>query len=332
MPRGTKRCAVCLAEAREVLTGLEGFRVGDFYDVYECEGCHSSFCDPQDAGPELYQAIYRHCEGLAGYCRYYAYSRAVKQERFPLEFLAEREDCYWFVADYLKKHVDRRRARLLEVGSGLGYLTYSLDRAGYDVRGVELSSIAVADATREFGDLYRCRDASTLAQEGERFEVILLTQVIEHVADPTSFIRNLAALLAPRGVILVATPNKRFAPNRASRWLTDLPPVHLWWFTKDAFRKMAEGAGYSVSFHSFREWHATRFPRALLKPAEPFTLQPRMNRDGTPAFSEKTSLKAGSLIQKGKSLLRYARYRKTVDVDDGAIIGAVFARSCSATP
>jgi hypothetical protein len=89
---------------------------------------------------------------------------------------------------------------------------------------------------------------------------------------------------------------------------------------------MAEAAGFSVSFQSFREWHKTRFPHGLLKPAQPVTPRPRMNRDGTPASAEKTSLKARSHLRRLTSLLRYAWYGKTVDVDDGAIIGAVLEK------
>lgn len=327
MTNKIKICALCQSEAHEVLTHLEGFKAGKFYDIYECQGCHTSFCDPQEIDSEIYKEIYQHRESIAGYNRYHAYFRAVKDESSPLEFLAEQEDCYWFIADYLDKNIDKQRAKLLEVGSGLGYLTYSLHKSGYNIQGVELSPVAVEDATKQFGKLYQCRNALTLADDGERFDVILLTEVIEHLTQPALFIQQLSRLLNPDGVILVTTPNKGYAANQKSQWATDLPPVHLWWFTKDGFIKIAGGTGLAVSFHSFSEWHKLNFPRALLKPAECITPMPRMNGDGSPITPGVVSLKRRSLTKRLQSMVRYALYRNQVDVSDGAIIAAVF-RKC----
>lgn len=325
MTAETRRCAVCDGEAERVHAGLEGFRAGRFFDVYACRGCGSSFCDPLGSDPEIYREIYRHREKLVGYDRYQAYFAAVKDHPAPLGFLARHEDCYWFVADYLARHVDRR-ARIVEVGSGLGYLTYALHRAGYDVRGVELSPVAVEDATRQFGPLYRCGDALSMADEGERFDVVVLTEVIEHLTDPARFLRQLSALLAPGGVILVTTPNKGYGPNRGSPWQTDLPPVHLWWLTRQAFVRMAEGAGLTVSFQSFRAWHRSHFPRELRRAVAPVLPRPRMDRDGLPIPSGRRPYRPDTLHLRLRSLLHWLWYRSRVDVDEGAIIGAALAK------
>jgi len=320
----TRHCRICQAVAQRRIAGLEGFRAGTSFDIYECAGCRCSFSDPQDADPGIYREIYLHSEILIGYDRYRAYYRAVKAQASPLAFLADLEDCYWFVADYLRRNVDAGKARLLEVGSGLGYLTYSLHRAGYDVRGVELSPVAVEDASKQFGALYRCRDALTLADEGERFDVVFLTEVVEHLADPASFLRRLAALLAPGGVILVTTPNKDYAPNRGSPWQTDLPPVHLWWFTKAAFLQMAETAGLSVSFHRFGPWHRGHFPRELRRTEKLSLPVPRLTREGAPIDLGRSVLRPSSAVKRLKSLVRYLWYRRRLDLDEGAILGAVF--------
>lgn len=263
---------------------------------------------------------------MPGYNRYHAYFRTVKNESSPLEFLAKQENCYWFIDDYLRTHVDKKRAKLLEVGSGLGYLTYSLDKAGYNVQGLELSSVAVAEATKQFGNLYRCKDALTLADNGEHFDVILLTEVIEHLMEPVTFLQKLGKLLNPGGCILVTTPNKDYAVNKLSTWATDLPPVHLWWFTKDGFRKMAESADLSVSFYSFRSWHKLNFPRKLLKSAKRANPAPNMKIDGTPIEPKRALLKPKSFTKRVKSVINYARYMNAIDIDDGAIIGAVLKR------
>jgi SAM-dependent methyltransferase len=322
--KGTVTCGICRSPARETVGSFEGFKAGQFFDLYECQACRTAFCYPLEVDPEIYKEIYLHGETMPGYNRYHAYFRAVKNEESPLEFLAKQEDCYWFIDNYLRNHVDKQQAKLLEVGSGLGYLTYSLDKSGYNIQGVELSSVAVEEATKQFGNLYRCEDALMLADDGERFDVILLTEVIEHLIQPATFVRQLGKLLNPGGCILVTTPNKDWAPNKLSPWGTDLPPVHLWWFTKEGFNKIAEAADLSVSFYSFRDWHKWNFPRRLLKPAKLGNLPQRMKMDGTPIKPKRKSLKPKRFTKRLKSLINYVRYRDAIDIDDGAIIGAVF--------
>jgi SAM-dependent methyltransferase len=320
------RCGICQSPAREIVESLEGFKVGQFFDLYECQACRTTFCYPLEVDSEIYKEIYLRGETMPGYNRYHAYFRTVKNEASPLKFLAKQEVCYWFIDSYLRKHVDKQRAKLLEIGSGLGYLTYSLDKAGYNVQGVELSSVAVEEATKQFGNLYRCEDALMLADDGERFDVILLTEVIEHLIQPATFVRQLGKFLNPGGCILVTTPNKDYATNKLSPWATELPPVHLWWFTKDAFNVIAEAADLSVSFYSFRDWHKLNFPRKLLKPAKLAKLIPNMKMDGTPNNPKRKSLKPKKFTKRLKSLILYALYRNSVDIDDGVMIGAVFKR------
>ena len=265
----TVSCGICQSPAREIVKNFEGFKAGTFFDLYQCQACRTAFCYPLEVDSGIYKLIYNQGETMPGYNRYHAYFNAVKNEAAPLEFLAKQEDCYWFIDNYLRKHIDKQRAKLLEVGSGLRYLTYALDKSGYNVQAVELSSVAVVEATKQFGNLYRCEDALMLADDGERFDVILLTEVIEHLTQPVKFVQQLGKLLNPGGCILVTTPNKDYAPYKLSSWATDLPPVHLWWFTKDAFLKIAEAADLTVSFYSFRDWHKSHFPRKLLSPPPP---------------------------------------------------------------
>ena len=57
---------------------------------------------------------------------------------------------------------------------------------------------------------YRVGTAEDLAAAGERFDVILNLEVIEHVADPKAFTATCAAMLKPGGLMFIATLNRTF--------------------------------------------------------------------------------------------------------------------------
>src|SRR5215471_10587172 len=104
--------------------------------------------------------------------------------------------------------------RLLDIGCGGGLLSEPMSRLGFAVTGVDASerNVATAAAHAEQGGLaidYRATTAEALLAAGEpAFDVILNMEVIEHVADPGEFLRTCAALLAPGGLMIVATLNR----------------------------------------------------------------------------------------------------------------------------
>ena len=104
--------------------------------------------------------------------------------------------------------------RLLDIGCGGGLLCEPMARLGFSVTGVDASAKNVAVAGRHAGDQglsidYRASTAEgLLAAEGPAFDLILNMEVIEHVADPGRFLRDCAKLLAPGGLMIVATLNR----------------------------------------------------------------------------------------------------------------------------
>jgi 2-polyprenyl-6-hydroxyphenyl methylase / 3-demethylubiquinone-9 3-methyltransferase len=92
--------------------------------------------------------------------------------------------------------------RLLDIGCGGGLLSEPMARLGFSVTAVDASE-------RNIGTDYRCSTAEALLAAGEGpFDVILNMEVIEHVADPGEYLRTCARLLAPGGLMIVATLNR----------------------------------------------------------------------------------------------------------------------------
>ena len=106
--------------------------------------------------------------------------------------------------------------RLLDIGCGGGLLSEPMRRMGFAVTAVDASvrNIGTARVHAETAGLeidYRCATAEKLLEEGvEPFDVVLNMEVIEHTADPGQYLRDTARLVAPGGIMILATLNRTF--------------------------------------------------------------------------------------------------------------------------
>ena len=103
--------------------------------------------------------------------------------------------------------------RMLDIGCGAGILSEPLARLGATLVGIDPSESNIAVARHhavqsELAIDYRATTAEALAAAGERFDVVLAMEVVEHVADAGLFIELAAELVKPGGLLFVATLNR----------------------------------------------------------------------------------------------------------------------------
>ncbi|HEY2817047.1 MAG TPA: class I SAM-dependent methyltransferase [Casimicrobiaceae bacterium] len=242
--------------ATRVYAGHPGYQLPSRYDIWACPRCDTKFAEPLVADEHVYDLVYRNIEHVRGYARYARYARTVAHLHDPLGYLADEEDSYWAIAEFLGEQ-PRASDRMLEIGSGLGYLTYAISRRRYNIRGVDISEVAVANARRRFGDLYECGDLRAMAAErAGRYDAVLMTELIEHVPAVEAFVAAALRLVRSGGDVVVTTPNKSPSPAHVL-WDTDAPPVHLWWFSETSMRVLAERLGVKVRFIDFAAYNRT---------------------------------------------------------------------------
>jgi 2-polyprenyl-6-hydroxyphenyl methylase/3-demethylubiquinone-9 3-methyltransferase len=161
--------------------------------------------------------------------------------------------------------------RLLDIGCGGGLLCEPMTRLGFAVTGVDASERNIGTARAHAAEQgleidYRASTAEALLEGGEApFDVVLNMEVIEHVADPAQFLKDCVRLLAPGGVMILATLNRtpkamalavlgaeyilRWLPVGTHDWRKFLKPDEILDFLADEPVKV--GGPFGVSYDPF---------------------------------------------------------------------------------
>ena len=222
-------CPVCSVGGEKdfVLGAKPSWRVGSFLDLLACPNCGSKFF------PDFETPKYEQFDDFEPYLKFY------------LEIGAG--------IDQLVGHLFvvplGRDARYLEIGCGFGFaLDFARRALGLEVLGVDPSPFAAAgvrilglpiitDYLRQDTDL-----------GGNRFDLVVASEVVEHVHEPVAFLRLIARHLLPDGVLILTTPNaSSVAPTTPLGVLIPLLSAgwHYILYSADGLRRVLRSAGFN---------------------------------------------------------------------------------------
>jgi SAM-dependent methyltransferase len=260
------KCLLCGDSAQLLHEKYPGYQEPDTFKIYHCSECNTSFSLPTVHTSLIYENIYKNGNKVPGYNRYWRYARFVKKFKNPFKYLADTSETYWGVREFLSNYeVNKESLKILEIGSGFGYLTYALNKENYNVIGLDISQTAVAHAKETFGDHYICADLFEYAQlNSGLFDLVILTEVIEHISKPLDFIKSILKLLKSQGKAIITSPNKSLYPSDII-WATDLPPVHCWWFSEESMKYIARSLDITVSFVNYNNYYKKNYKVIALK-------------------------------------------------------------------
>jgi len=139
---------------------------------------------------------------------------------------------YWWSNRFyaiLARRYGQRGTNLLEIGSGLGHLVGQLEgtfkTAAVDVNHWALTqSGPVAPRTP-----MQVASAEELPFKDAYFGVVIIKHVVEHLPHPEKAIAELGRVLAPGGILILATPNldSLLKPLKGDRWIGYQDPTHI---------------------------------------------------------------------------------------------------------
>lgn len=143
-------------------------------------------------------------------------------------------------------------AHVLEVGCAYGFFLLEA-RHRFRVSGIEIAEEAVrACHAAGLSDVHQGVVSDELLSRIGPVDCIVMLDVIEHLLEPNKDLALLASHLRPGGVIEISTGDfsSWLARVMGPRWRLMTPPQHLWYFTPDSLKKLAQGL--SLEFRSVR--------------------------------------------------------------------------------
>ena len=135
--------------------------------------------------------------------------------------------------------------KLLEVGFGAGSLLQAATRAGWSVSGVEISKTA-AEHGRAQGFETFCGELGQANYANGAFDVVIASELLEHVPDPRLVAQEIARIIRPGGLFWATTPNAKGCSPRllGLDWSVVSPPEHLHLFSEKGLKTLLLDAGF----------------------------------------------------------------------------------------
>jgi 2-polyprenyl-3-methyl-5-hydroxy-6-metoxy-1,4-benzoquinol methylase len=146
--------------------------------------------------------------------------------------------------NFVKKLIPKK-GKILEVGSGHGFFLESMEKLGYDITGIEISKEKRRFAQKITKSKILNVNLLTKDIELKKFDVIVLFHVLEHLSNPSNFLKKISSLLNSRGKIILEVPNsddKQLLSNLAYRefyWQR----AHLHYFNPKSLNSVLVKAG-----------------------------------------------------------------------------------------
>lgn len=167
----------------------------------------------------------------------------------------------------------RKNNRLLDVGFGAGSFLEAAARSNWQAFGVEVSQSAVENV-RELGFEVFCGELEKAAYPDDYFDVVILSEVLEHVPDPMALLEASVRVLRPGGLLWATTPHGRGVSARllGLEWSNVCPPDHLQLFSVAGTKALLSGAGLrrvEIATHGTNPFEILHSIRARMKRAAP---------------------------------------------------------------
>jgi len=153
------------------------------------------------------------------------------------------------IAGIIAPHLPSSGVRILDVGCASGRLLANLRDVGFpNVTGLDPSPACAAAAGRLYGIDVRTMTLGEIAGTGERFEVVIMVGVLEHLRDLDDAFEHLHSLLAPGGLLYVEVPDVTAFADWPNAPYQDFSTEHINFFSPVSLDNLMRARGFRRVF------------------------------------------------------------------------------------
>jgi len=245
------KCNICGSPFYEVAYHIKGFKdegagaagegfsysiTGDKIDgvdlrIVSCLGCGLKYVNPRDEAGKIFSRYAQLEDGL--------YLSEEKGRRVAARIILKQISKY------------KRKGRFLDIGCATGFLLDEAKKQGWDAEGVELSEWSVNFAKDKLGLKVFQGHLNEANFPSKYFDVIVLTDVVEHVIDPSGLMEEARRLLKPDGILYISTPDIESLLSKLlkAKWW-GIQHAHLYYFSRNSLTRLLDVAGFRVIKYS----------------------------------------------------------------------------------
>lgn len=225
-------CPLCGSERIDAHLDVKDHSIsGEIFSLWKCRECNFLFTQnpPTEAECSKYYES-------ADYISHSDKKESITDRLYHLarDYMLGRK--WKMVTQYSKKSGS---GHLLDYGSGTGYFLNHAWQKGWQVEGIEISESARNFCKENFK--IESNPPASLFTSTQKYDVITLWHVLEHLYDFHKYIDKFQSLLTDDGILVIAVPNNSSydAAHYASDWAAYDVPRHLWHFTPKDFDHIA---------------------------------------------------------------------------------------------
>lgn len=148
-------------------------------------------------------------------------------------------------AQWIRRAFSLANKTVLEIGAGGGWLLDHLRHDAERVVGYDYNDVYL-DLGRSRGIDLRSGGVDEALKSDERYDLIVLSQVLEHMLDPIVELTRLRALLAPGGQLYIGVPGLLNPTTNPMGLMRHFQAAHVYYFSATSLQCLVQQAGFSV--------------------------------------------------------------------------------------
>jgi len=232
------RCNLCNSDCTKTIMKVSGF------NVVRCKNCSLAYVNPRLKEKRLHR-IYN-----KGYFKNPAFKGA-KSSFYGYSKYIEEKDCIRSTFKRRLRVIDHlsKKGKLLDIGCAYGFFLELAKEDGWDANGLEISKHAYSYARNKLKLRVKNMPLENAKIKSNSFDVVTLFDVIEHVPDPQSMIKEIKRIVRPNGLVVITTPNiGTFAAKVLGDKWEEVRRVreHIYFFSGKTLKSMLERNGFQI--------------------------------------------------------------------------------------